>query len=313
VNLTLEEFVRFLTNFWLNFGESIVLISTISIILVVFAILLGGKYEEKWRFFVSIFLIIVGIVLTTIASPFSKEWNSVLIGALFTPLIAYLIDILRTKQKFSNEKDKLSYDYRWKQVERESDIIGELLGELSTHAAAFKSYGTQEIEAEKWRGSFRVGLISDIHTLSIARYYYFVPKYNVIIKDINELTERIGETKMKNILEGFSEVKKAFLETETEIFLTLIYDLGLLQQNYLARPTVKFPLHMGLLLRKRLEKFGIVKENEEIEPRRIFSNPNLERFNLKVVTHLNFCYATIGLKLKAINKMINEIKTSQNK
>jgi len=308
-NLTLEDLSRSVFDFWLNFGEYISRILTISIVLIVFWILLGGKYEDKRRLCVSLILVMIGLPLT-IASPYNKELNAVMIGALFSPLLAYIIGFLRANKKLSDEVDRASHDYRWKQVERQSNIIGELLGELSTHAAAFKSYGIQEVEVEKWNSSFKVGLISDIHTLSVARYYYFVPIYNRIVEDLGKLMEQYDVDKMKDCSNSFSEVKIAFLETETAIFHTLIYDLGLLQQKYLARPTVEFPLHMDFLLRRRLERFGILKSTGDVKAVNIFSDVNLERFNLKMVAHLNFCYANMGIKLKAIEKKMIEIRKS---
>lgn len=305
--LILEELSRYVYDFWVNFGGYIIQILIISIVLIVFWILLGGKYEDKRRLFLSLSLIVIGLVLA-FSSPYSKELNTLIIGALFSPLLIYIIGFLKANKKVSDEIDRASHDYRWKQVERQSNLIGELLGELSTHAAAFKSYGIQEVEVEKWNSSFKVGLISDIHTLLVARYYYFVPLYNGIVKKLNKLLEQYDLDKMKDCLKSFSEVKRAFLDTETAIFHTLIYDLGLLQQKYLARPTVEFPLHMGFLLRKRLERFKILKSADSVKGVDIFSNENLERFNLKMVAHLNFGYANIGMKLKVIKKKLTEVK-----
>ena len=308
-SLDIGNIFGFASDFWLNFGEYVTLILTVSIILLVFWILLGGKYEDKRRLSVSLLLTMIGLVLTTLVSPFSKELNALIIGALFSPLITYIIGILKDKQKFWNEVDKVSHDSRRRLVEQESQIIGEILGELSTHAAAFKAYGVQEIEAEKWNSSFKVGLISDIHTLLIARYYYFVPLFNRIVKDLNELVEK-GQINKKtgntDCLKRFPELKKTFLETETAVFHTLIYDLGLLQQKYLARPTVEFPIHMLFLLRKRLERFGILKKSESLKDAQIFSETNLERFNLKMVAHLNSCFATLGLKFKEMEKSLGK-------
>jgi len=310
-SLDIGNIVRFASDFWLHFGEYVTLILTVSITLLVFWILLGGKYEDKRRLSVSLSLTLVGLVLTTVISPFGKDLNALIIGTLLSPLVAYIIGILKDKRKFWNEVDKVSHDYRRRLVEQESQIIGELLGELSTHAAAFKSYGIQEIEAEKWNTSSKVGLISDIHTLLIARYYYFVPLFNRIAKGLNELVEKgksSGKPGNTDCLKRFSELKKAFLETETAVFHTLIYDLGLLQQKYLARPTVGFPIHMSFLLRKRLERFGILKESESLKDAQIFSETNIERFNLKMVAHLNSCFATLGLRFREMEKSLDKTR-----
>jgi len=306
--MTFEEFANHFIDFWGKFGQYVILVSTASIVLLVFGLLLGEKHEDKKRLYFSLFLIIVGSILTTVVSPFSAEWNALLIGAFFTPLIAYLIDFLKNQQEFSKQKDKLSYDYRHQQVEKESNIIGDILGELSTHAAAFKSYGIQKIESERWQNSSKIGLISDIHTLSVARYYYFVPMYNRVVDDLNDLIKENQEDKIRECLQGFEEVKRALLETEIAIFVTLIYDLGLLQHNYFARRAVEFPLHMGLLLEKRLIKFKIIKEDEKVDPIKVFSDANSKRFNKEMVSYLNTRYANIGLKLKAVEKKIKQIK-----
>ena len=156
-----------------------------------------------------------------------------MITALFTPLIAYLVNVLNLKQKFNNKLNKTSYNYRWKQVKQESNTIGELLGELSTHAATFKADGLRELDDQKWTKAFKVGLISDIPTLSIARYYYFVPIYNKIVNDIKTMAGQEGLEKMKEFVSIFSEVKDAFLEAEEGVYLALTFDLGMLQQTYL--------------------------------------------------------------------------------
>jgi hypothetical protein len=311
--LTFTDISNSVGDFWLNYGAYVILVSTVSVVLLVFELLLSGKHEDKRRLYVSLLLVVVGSILTTVFSPLSKEWNTLIIGAFLTPLVAYLIDFLRDKREFSNQKDKLSYEYRCQQVERESNIIGELLGELSTHAAALKSYGFQEIGDEKWRASFKTGLISDIQTLSVARYYYFVPMYNRAAKDLDDLRKKHDANKIQSCLDSFVEVKSAFLETETAIFLTLIYDLGLLQHSYLARPTVEFPLHMSILLKRQLERFEILKEDEEIELDKLFSDNSSEKFNKLMVKHLNACYATVGLKLKELEKKISETQRNPPK
>jgi hypothetical protein len=68
---------------------------------------------------------------------------------------------------------------------------------------------------------------------------------------------------------------------------------------------------MTFLLRKQLENFGIIKESDEIEPARIYSLKNLERFNLKMVALLNQRYAAMAIELKKMEHMVNEYRTSE--
>lgn len=290
-------------DFWRDNGPYIILISTSLIVLFAFGLLLGRK-ESKRSLVLALVLIIVASILTTRFSPVSKEWNTLIIAAFLTPIFAYLIDFLRDKQKFSAEKDKLSWEYRCQQVERESNIIGELLGELSTHAAAFKSSDPQEIVSDRWKNSFKSGLISDIYTLSVARYYHYVPTYNNVVAKYALLLERKDANELKDLKAGFEELKGVFLEAESAIYLTLVYDLGMLQQNYLARPTVEFPVHMNLMLKKLLEKYRIIEKDSKIDPASVFSPSSSERFNKETVIHLNVCYAKMGISLKSMIKKI---------
>jgi hypothetical protein len=294
-------------DFWKNNGPYIILITTSLIVILAFGLLLGRK-ESKRSLVATLILIIVASILTTTFSPVSKEWNTLIIAAFLTPIFAYLVDFLRDKQKFSSEKDKLSWEYRCQQVERESNIIGELLGELSTHAAAFKSSDAQEIESKRWKNSFKSGLISDIHTLSVARYYHHIPMYNNIVANYARLLEHKDVNELKDLSASLQELKGIFLEAESAIYLTLVYDLGMLQQNYLARPTVEFPVHMNLMLRRLLEKYKIIEKESKIDPAKIFSPLSSERFNKETVIHLNVCYAKIGISLKSMIKKMEVLK-----
>lgn len=303
--ITLEDIFNALSELWMNVGGYVIQILIPLIILIVFWILLAGKYEDRKRLLISLSLIMFGVVLTFI-SPYSEELNTLFVVALYSPLIVYIYEFLKSNKKASDEFDKLSHNYRRTQVEKQSNLIGELLGELSTHASALKSYGIQELETKKWDASFKVGLISDIHTLSIARYYHLVHVFNRIIKDVNGLKKKYPLKNFEDRLKSLSEVKKTFFITETAVFHCLLYDLGLLQQNYLARPTVEFPLHMDLLLRKRLENFGILKNNDNPKKVNIFNKENLEKFNLKMGAHLNYYFAKLGKEIKNIDKKLRE-------
>ena len=276
------------------------------IVITAFWILLRREGKNEIRLIIALILILCGLVLVDHTKPFGPEFNTLLVTSLFLPLIAYVIDVLRVKRDFWKRVDETSYDYRKRMVEQESDLIGSLIGELTTHAAAFTANDwpdPQGLSEKGWKGSQKVGLVSDIHTNWLAKYYHYVPRYNRIVRVIRRSTKTADS--FKDIKDSFAKVKQAYLETETTLYHTLVYDLGLLQQTYLARPAVKFPIHMSVLLKEKLRKLGIIKKGEEIGDH-IYSDTNAKKFTLSIGKSFNVSYAHLEINMKLVLKAIED-------
>lgn len=278
----------------------------IAIVIIAFWILLRRESHKVSDLLISLLLIVSGLGLIIRFEPFGPELNALLATALFFPLITYVISILKARRDFGKQIDKASHDYRRTMVEKESSLIGSFIGELSTHAASFAADDWPEprkLSEEEWKKSDKVGLISDIHTHWIAKYYHYVPFYNSLIAELGQLTKKLSGTensqKLKVLKESLSKAKQAYLETETLIYHMLLYDLGLLQQRYLARPAVLFPIHMSILLRKKLENFGITDD--------IYSKRNAQLFNLRIGKSFNASFAQLEITLKSLFKAIETI------
>lgn len=288
------------------FVTAVIFSIVLLLVLFVFWLLLQENGYMKIRLIASIAIITIELLLVMTATPFGPELSSILVTAIFSPLIAYLISILKAERDFSKQIDLASHDYRKRMIERESDIIGSLIGELTTHVAAFAANDwprPRELPEKVWEKSEKVGLISDIHTQWLAKYYHYVPLYNRCVGIIGESsrknTEKETSRKVDAGEKSFTEVKKAFAAVETLLYHMLTYDLGSLQQKYLARQTVLFPYHMSLLLRETLGRFGIIRNGEEID-KHVYSDTSSKRFNLKMGMSFNACYAQLEGRLSSL-------------
>lgn len=327
----------FINNNRTTLVTTLVLVLTSAVIIAAFILLLGRK-EDKRSLYAAFVLIIIASVLATTLSPL-KEWNTLVVAALLTPVFAYFIGLLKEKQKLSSEKDSLVWEYKCQQLQKESDVISELLGELSIHAAVFKSPYPLNIETRRWENSFKASVISELHTLSIARYYNYILLYNNFIPKYNRFIEQKENKDLKGISENFQALQEAFFDAEVLVYFTLTYDLGFLQQNYLVRPTDEFPVHLSLMFRNYLEKCGIIRKHEKaqsttkfskikakinkqlekwriikppkkIDVKKIFSENSSARFNKKTVMELNNCYHRINYQLKTLNSVLDKKKMS---
>lgn len=302
ITLILTQIGNSIKDFIVSNSATIILISTSIVILAAFILLFDRKDNDKTRLYSAFSLVILATFFIAVLSPF-KDWNALITAALLTPIFAYFFNLLKDKQKLSSEKDKLVWEYKCRQLQQESDMLGNLLGELSIHAAAFKSPYFQKIGIQRWESSFKASVISESHALSIARYYTYVLQYNEVISKVNTFLEKKGSENLPDISNTLQAVKKAFLDAETFVYFMLTYDLGYLQQNYLKRPYDDFPLHENLMFRTYLEKCRIVNE-DEAHIFGAFTDRNAKRFNKKTVIELNDCFHRINVFFKVFDKYL---------
>lgn len=299
--LIINQISNAIKDFIVANSAAIMVISTSVVILAAFILLFDRKDNDRRRLYLAFGLVILAALFTTVISPL-KDWNALITAALLTPIFAYFINFLKEKQKLSSEKDKLVWEYKCRQLQLESDMLGDLLGELSIHAASFKSPYSQKIGVQRWESSFKASVISESHALSVARYYTYVQQYNEVIPKLNALPESEDSEKL---LANLQILKKAFLDAETLVYFMLTYDLGYLQQYYLNRPNDDFPLHETLMFRTYLEKCGIVKEKEP-HISGAFTDRNAKRFNKKTVIELNDCFHKINISFKELDKYFDK-------
>jgi len=304
LQLILEE------NYILSFIRIALIIATIiSVSSLTFLILLSHRWSEVLNLIVSLILVLIGIFAILFLSPFNATVNLALITTLFAPFIGYIISILNSKRDFQNKTNELSYGYRDKMVQEDSTIIREIIGELSVHFAYLIADDwpkPSKIPDEIWKKSKKVGIISDIHTSFLARYYRYIPVYNQCVDKLLELSKKRVDVQ-DSLEKNFEKLRENVREVETLLYLTLIYDLGLIQQRFLAKELVKFPLHMSELLKTQLVKFDIMRNNQTIN-REVYSEENAREFTIKMGIEINKKVAEVELSMISFQDELKEIE-----
>jgi hypothetical protein len=303
-------------NSMLKLITSYLVIATVVFIfsLTVFVLLLR-KWSETQNLVASSTLIGIGIFLVLFLSPLVATANLALIATLFSPLIGYIISILNTRRDFQKKMQDLSYDYRDRMVQEDSKIIRAIIGELTIHYASFNADDWPEpsgIPDEVWKKSDKVGIIADIHTNFLARYYRYVPVYNQSVAKLLELSKNRADIQI-SLKKDFEEVRKIFCEMETHLYLTLAYDLGLLQQRFLAKELVSFPMHMTELLRIQLTNFKIIAgaaRYTQID-REAYSEENASKFTTQMGKLFNYTYARAEISIRSLQNKLE--KTEKDK
>lgn len=282
------------------------------IFITTFYILRYCKLTKKKNFIMSLALLSLGTGLIFTSSPFDSTINLALTSLLITPLIGYVVSILNYERDFRKKRQDLSYDYRNKMVQEDSQIIRSIIGELTIHYASYNADDwprPSKISDEMWKKSDKVGIVSDTHASLLARYYRYLPLYNECVAKLLELGGTHAD-KLKTLKKDFAQIRDYFCEAETYLYNTLIYDLRLLQQTYLAEELVSFPIHTSELLRLQLIGFGIVERNANIDYR-AFSEDNASKFTTKISKLFNDVYARIEISLDSFLAKLTEIEKAE--
>jgi hypothetical protein len=269
------------------------------------------KEGNIWYPIVSFILVFSGLILLLLTVPFGGAINTILVTIVVSPIIAFLISLLTTKRDLTKSIDETTHTYRKTMIENESDMLGKLMGELSTHYATFLARdwpNPQKLANKVWSDSSKSKLISDTHIGLLSLYYYYVPVYNSIIDKIEGLKkyEKSNPNKYKKLKDKFYEIKSGYLSAEKVLYHALMYDVGFLQQNYLDRPNVDFPIHTKQEFEERLQEYRIIAKNERIH-KKIFTKVNSAIFNKGAVRDFNRSFSEVE---NSINKFAKEIGAS---
>ena len=296
---------------WVNYS----ILSILFVIVFIAYWLLLKKNSNTLFPIISFFLVFIGLVLLLLTVPFGDMINTILVTIVVSPIIAFLISLLTTKRDFTKSIDDTTHAYRKTMIENESEMLGRLMGELSTHYAEFSASDwpyPQKLMDKVWSDSYKTKLISDTHITLLAQYYYYVPIYNEVIESIGKIG-KCQPTKLDTQKENFNQIKASYQAAETVLYNALMYDLGLLQQSYLNRPNVQFPLHTQKTFQEALVRYGILRKGEKIH-KKIYFKQNPGIFNRETVRDFGLSYRQMESDLNSFKKEIaRALKEIENK
>lgn len=244
---------------------------------------LNTHYSKKFFLvflgMLSVFLWFLSLVTSSFGDP-SNIISTILIG----PFVGYVIYYVKDKREETKEKEKASRALLTGGIEKDIELLRNLLGETTSHFASFNSkyyHKSGLLSREAWDKSSKEGLISDIPTGRIAKYYGFVDLHNAYYSCVMKLSTEKDKNKSETseasqLISLFEAFRKKYLDLETILFVNLSYDIGLFGATYLSPLPVGYPRVSGTLVFK-LKEYGVLKPSDYEENDVSFKNKIEER------------------------------------
>lgn len=245
--------------------------------------------KEKLVISTGIFAILVW-ALILITSSFDTL-KTTLSTILIAPFILFITGYVNFKRDERKERRKVATEIRNKGIEKDLDFLRGIIGETSNHFASLQSKYYNEkgsLSRKKWDDSSTQGVIIDIPTGRLAKYYRYTELHNKhyscilemgllkgktveswikeqlnkpqnsdfdleqIVRDLNTprlaLPSQVDKEKFALVCR-FEQFRQTYEKLEQAIWSNLIFQIGSLGEAYLEPLEIDFPrLSRGLLL-----------------------------------------------------------------
>lgn len=230
--------------------------------------LLSRYYSKKTVLVIlsisSVFLWFLSLVTSSFGEP-SNIISTILIG----PFIGYVIYYVKDLREERKEMEKASRALRAEGITKDIELLRNILGEITSHFASLRSeyyHKSGLLSRESWDKSSKQGMISDIPTGRIAKYYGFVDLHNAYYSCSMKLSTEKDKNKSKKPEASqpnsrFEEFRNKYLELETILFVNLSYDIGLFGASYLSPLPVGYPRVSETLVFK-LKEYEVLKPSD---------------------------------------------------
>ena len=277
--------------------------------------LIGLSIEKPWAkdkskpFKIVSLGILAGLIyIIMLVNPEPGDTNSATYTAISTifiaPLIGYAIKYVNDERQNWNETLKTARKIKTDGINKDVEIIRNLIGEFACHYSSLEPnlyeeshyeetpppdkivtfsrvlyQETGSIPDEYWKENRRDGMISNIPTLYLEKYYDFIGLYNKyyscaikLTKDENyKITFKLEDKKyvvdsivnddLKDdifpFIREFENFRTCMSNLETVLYVYLLYNLGLISTSYLSPLKVEFPRVNRALLAKLIE-YGVL-------------------------------------------------------
>lgn len=245
---------------------------------------------------------LVSLVISGIGEP-----SNMVTTVLVTPFVLYVINCVKDKRTERLEKEKISRKIQNEGSKKDIELIRSLLGELSTHCASFTPFYCEEklglppaqyvsnpevvyhsmgiISREVWDENRKQGIVANIHTLYLEKYYDFIPKYNRLYRTARYILKNpnITPSPPRNFFDLFDEFRKKYCNIEKILFVYLSYILELWSRTTLSPIKVDYPRISRTLLYALIE-YEILKPGTYIDELDGFKKNDLSKELKKDVT-----------------------------
>jgi hypothetical protein len=292
-----------ITSLLYNVVTQIVLI-TLTIVPIFAGLLMPDTEPPKYKLSKRSWLVVFAAIsvffwLLSIVSLSFKEPGTIINTILVAPFLTYVISFVKDTRTERLEREKASGEIRAKGLEKDIELIRNVIGEVATHWASFNPHlYTPEvrplknapvkqkgqttaydddcrilfnksgiISREVWDKSCKQGIVADLPVLELEKYYDFIEFYNRYYSKAIALTKDKKPSEIEKAdfdFEKFQEFREAYGELETVIFVYLTYILGYLSKTYLSPLKVTYRRVTRTLL-LRLIEYGILEPEQYTE------------------------------------------------
>lgn len=263
-------------------------------------------------------ILVAFLYITILVNAEFGDLSSAIYPAISTvivaPFLGYVVSYVNDQRKKWNDAIKNARETKNKGINKDIEIIRNLIGEFATHFASFKPNLFEErtpeivtsskilylesglLSKKVWEENRKQGMISDLPTLELEKYYGFIEPYNRYYSCAIELTkgkkhEVTFELKDKkyvvkgitndnvpapifDFISEFEKFRYDIAELETVLYVHLSYCLGLFSKSYLSPLRVEYPRVTRTLLYKLID-YGVLR------PSKYLRKIDFDKFNEK--------------------------------
>jgi hypothetical protein len=236
------------------------------------------KYQ-RYSISTAIVLTVIGYILIYRYPPLGGLGNSAVAVAVFAPLAAYAIDALNKRRDANSLTESAVSSYRDENLKREVQSLIKIHEEITAHQAIFSAkYDYLDKELPKLAftdvGISKIGTMANLPGLRICKYYYYVDKYNEILRDKIYLESNEQDEVYKYFDVMFQDLKRIYRRLNEILYVNLIYDEGEIQRKFLSFPSVDFPTRLSLPVTQRLVAAGILRDTDDKQTDKIYNHEN---------------------------------------
>jgi len=224
---------------------SLIFLLTIAILTAVaFAL---GELRHVGKFLVVVFgMAAVTLWLLSVYTSSFLDPGNIIATVLIGNLVGYIVYYVKDEREENRDLEKTSREIRNKGLGTDIELIRNLLGEITAHYTSFTSpyFKSGSISRKIWDASAKQGVVSDLPTYRLEKYYSFVDVYNrYYSRAIKLLKEKKREDVPKAEFDFslFESFRKQYAELEKTIFVNLQYDLGLVTTMCLSPQRTEYP------------------------------------------------------------------------
>lgn len=234
-----------------------------------FAVIVFMPYMyQKYTIVFVVILIVAGFVVLYLFSPLNETGNATLSAVLFSPIAAFMIDLIKKKSEANAIREESVGNYIRETLQQEIVSIVNIHDEIRQHSALLKAkhiVAEKELSTKMFNESKKTGTMANFPTRRVYRYYYYVDTINKLLKAKSCRTGNLQDDRnYENFCKLLEDIKVEYSELNDILYRNVLYNIGEIQNRFLSFPTVNFPARISGPLIEMLDRLNIITVDRKI-------------------------------------------------